>query len=601
MNSLESSPLLALTQLYDRLTSDPSYNISPMGYTAQKVSFCMVLSADGKLVAIQDARFIGEETNKPYAQLLNVPGQSAGAAIAACLLWGTSGYTLGYKTPDPKDPEKTAKALERVPLLFAAFREKHLALEQEINAPEYTTVCNFLRTWDPAEIQKFLPTIDEYTTSFGVFSIEGKPGYLHNLPAVAKYWTKTNTTPDPDAVIGQCLITGEENQPLARLVNPPVKGVRDASAMCAKIVSFNCPAFESYGLEQSYNSPMSQAAAFKHVTALNSLLAGPKSDKHRIQVGDSTTAFWTSTPTATEGFLAEFLEGFEAEKSVGAQDEPALSKLSAFLKVLRAGGGRELRNQLNDDPDTPFYMLGISPNVARLFIRFWRVSTLGETVDNLAKHYEDLRIDRPPGEHNPEFPALWVLLLQTAREASEISPSLAGPVMRAVLTGSHYPRVLVQSVIRRIRIDREVRYLRAAILKAFLNRNHDKKLTMSLDTTRKDLAYLLGRLFAVFEKTQDDTGGVSNVRDKFFGAACTTPGRVFPVLLKGYQHHLTKATRERGHGMRVNREKLVQEIYEGIDIIPATLGLEDQSLFSVGYYQQRQAFFAKQEAPTAES
>src|SRR5690606_20783083 len=156
-----------------------------------------------------------------------------------------------------------------------------------------------------------------------------------------------------------------------------------------------------------------------------------------------------------------------------------------------------------------------------LSVRFWYAGSLGSLVDHLRDHYDALRIVRSPSPHNPEFPAMWQLLRQTARESKDISPLLAGPLLRAVLTGPPYPPMLASAVIARIRADRGLSYLRAAVLKAFLNRNHDQKIPMSLDFSRPDPAYRLGRLFAVLEKTQEDALPRINatIRDRFYSAA----------------------------------------------------------------------------------
>jgi len=68
---------------------------------------------------------------------------------------------------------------------------------------------------------------------------------------------------------------------------------------------------------------------------------------------------------------------------------------------------------------------------------------------------------------------------------------------------------------------------------------------VSLNEERTDAAYLLGRLFAVLEKAQQDaaSGGKLNatIRDRYFGAASATPQSVFPVLLRLAQHHMAKS------------------------------------------------------------
>ena len=594
MPSPESSPLRALDALYDRLASDARYDLARPGYSTQKVSFCVVLNPDGSLSAIQDER--DTSGKKPLARLLTLPGQAkpSGQGLNPCFLWDNSAYLLGYKTPD-KDPEKARKEAERAALAFEAFRERHLALESTLADPGFTAACAFLRSWTPARALEHKAQLDDFAaTGFGVFRLVGEKAYIHDRPALRAYWERTALAADPDAARGQCLLSGEPEQPLAKLVEPAIKGVSGAQSSGAKIISFNCDSFTSYGKEQALNSPISQASAFRHATALNALLSGPQSRLHRVQIGDATTVFWTGQPTAVESLFAAFLDGHTPDDDTVSQDETLREKLRTFLEVLREGGGRTL-GRLADDAATPFYVLGLSPNAARLSVRFWYADSLGHLVDNLHDHYVALAVVRPPGPQHPEFPAMWQLLRQTARESKDISPLLAGPLLRAVLTGAPYPPTLASSVIARIRADREITYLRAAILKAFLNRNQNKDIPMSLDPARTEPAYRLGRLFAALEKTQEDAlpGLNATIRDRFYSAASATPSTVFPRLLRTYQHHLSKATGERGIGLKVNRERLVQEICAGLDTMPAHLGLEGQSLFALGYYHQRQAFFAK--------
>lgn len=594
MSAPESSPLRALDQLYDRLAGDDRYDLARPGYSAQKVSFCLVLHPDGTLAALQDER--DTTGKKPLARLLSLPGQAKppGQGLNPCFLWDNSAYLLGYKTDDEK-PERTAKA-------FAAFRQRHLDLvasEASLAAdPAFAAVCAFLRDWTPARAVEFKAQLDDFAaTGFGVFRLTGERGYVHERPAIRGYWGKNQTVADPDAPRGQCLITGECDQPLAQLVEPAIKSVAGAQTSGAKIVSFNCDSFTSYGKEQALNSPISAGAAFRHATALNALLAGPRSHFHRIQIGDATTVFWTERPTATEGFLAEFLDGHTPESETVSQDEPLRARLRAFFEVLREGGGRSLAD-LGDPADTPFYVLGLSPNAARLSVRFWQAGTLAGFVEHLRAHYAALRLVRRFAETEPEFPPAWLLLRQTARESKDISPLLAGPFLRAMVSGAPYPPTIASAVLNRIRADHDVGYLRCSILKAFLHRNHQLDLPMSLDSDRSEPAYRLGRLFAALEKTQEDAlpGLNATIRDRFYSAASAIPRAVFPRLLRTYQHHLSKAVGERGMGLKINRERLVQEICSGLAEMPSHLGLEGQSLFALGYYHQRQAFFTKAEA-----
>ncbi|MFH1496616.1 MAG: type I-C CRISPR-associated protein Cas8c/Csd1 [Verrucomicrobiota bacterium] len=605
--------LQALTQLYARLATDPdnAYGLPIPGTSTQRVTFCIVLKPDGTLHAIEDARETHHETTKSgktkttqTARQLLLPGESKppGQGINPCTLWDNTAYLLGYKKPD-KDPEKTEKEAARAAATFAASRDHHLALESTINAPAYSAVCRFLQNWTPARAAEHTEQLDDFAaTGFGVFRILGENRYVHQDPAFDKCWKSTQAATAASDVVASCLVTGESS-PIARLHDPAIKGVNGAAPGGAKLASFNLDAFESYGKSQSYNAPVSEEAAFRYCNALNALLSGPQSRRHRLQIGDATTLFWTERETITESLFADILGGDVSSEETTPdapateEDEAKRRRIETFLQILRQGGGADVAD-LGDDPGTRFYVLGLSGNVTRLSVRFWHVGTLAEMVDRLRAHYAALRMIRPY-EKDPEFPPLWMLLRQTARETKDIPPLLAGAVMHAILNGTPYPQILYNAALNRIRADHTINYLRAALIKAVLTRlpNANYQLTMSLDTDRTDTAYLLGRLFAALEKTQEDAlpGINATIRERFYSSASATPGAVFPRILRTYQHHLAKL--DGGH--KTNRERLVQAIHAPLTGYPAHLGLEGQGLFAIGYYHQRQDFFTKKEKSEA--
>ena len=108
---------------------------------------------------------------------------------------------------------------------------------------------------------------------------------------------------------------------------------------------------------------------------------------------------------------------------------------------------------------------------------------------------------------------------------------------------------------------------------------------MSWDPDRKETAYLLGGLFAVLEKAQLDALGKVNttIKDRFFSAASATPASVFPRLLRLSQHHIEKA--EYGYAS----DRRIAEIMEDVNSFPAHMGLQEQGLFAIAYYQKKNA------------
>lgn len=605
--------LQSLNQFFERISGEEEYNLPQPGYSTQNVTFYIVLQPDGSLLNIEDARETITETTKSgktktiyRPRQLLVPGDSKppGQGIAPCTLWDNTAYLLGYKKPD-KDPEKAAREASRAKESFAASRAHHLQLESAIKHPAFSVVCRFFENWTPDQAEAWKEKLDDFAaTGFGVFRVLPERNFVHALPEFKTWWNSTKAeSENSDPVSAPCLVTGE-TLPIARLHDPAIKGVNGAAPGGAKLASFNLKAFESYKKEQSFNSPVSSKVAFQYCNALNALLNGPQSERHRVVIGDTTTVFWTEKRTNTESIFAAFLTGQVESDSTAkdtlSEDQALHQRLHGFLNILRKGGGSSIE-ELGDNPNSRFYILGLSGNVTRLSVRFWHVSTVAEMVDRLRAHYDALCLKRS-FDNEPEFPAPIRLLDQTARERKAISPLLGGQLMQAILHGTSYPMSLYRGVLNRIRANDPVSYLKAAIIKAILTRNFNQSIEMSLNTKRTEPAYLLGRLFAALEKTQEDALGKVNagLRERFYSSASATPGAVFPRILRTYTHHLAKLE----GGRKINRERLIQAIHTPLDGYPNHLTLEEQGLFAIGYYHQRQDFFTSnkdEEKPSSEN
>ena len=565
--------LQALNELYARIPGSPEYV-----YATKPVSFTFVLDRNGALVDVQDER--SAEGKRPAPKRLDVPDilQRRSVKIMPNLACDNSAYVLGRD--DKENPE-------RARLCFESFKALHARLAQDVPQPATTAVAAFLATWDPARTDELKYKEDLVGGANICFRLSGTREYLHDAPGVAAWW-RSYVGSQKAGVVGQCLISGLQ-QPIAKL-HPPVKGVRDAQTMGAGIVSFNLEAFESYGKEQNLNAPVGEEAAFRYAVALNHLLA--RDSRRRIQIGDATTVFWTEKPEPIEDVFGLLIHPPE--------DADQNARLIALLHAVRAG----LHPPEMGNPSTKFYILGLSPNGPRLAVRFWLVSSVEEIAQRVARHFEDLRII-PQWPSDRPYSPLWLLLKQTAVQGKDenIPPTLAGAAMRSILTGTLYPRMLLQAVVRRIRAEEgDVSYLRVSLIKACLNRQfrnegNREEVPVSLDMNRKEPAYRLGRLFAVLEKVQADALGDPNatITDRFYAAASATPAVVFPRLVRLSQHHLAKLE----GGLRVVREKLVQEIADALDGFPPHLGLEDQGLFAIGYYHQKKDLYTKKEAKGA--
>jgi CRISPR-associated protein Csd1 len=388
--------------------------------------------------------------------------------------------------------------------------------------------------------------------------------------------------------LGTCLLTGDMNVAI-ETTHPVTKGVWGAQSSGACIVSFNKDAFNSYGKSQSLNAPVSRVAVSQYGKALNTLLDSPG---QRIQVGDASTVFWSEKKSAFESDFSYFFK--EPEK-----DDPdaGTEKIKALYESVKSG------TYLEDDGDDRFYILGLAPNAARIAIRFWKVGTISEFAFHIKQYFDDFAIIKPPKE--PEYYSIWRILVNIATQdkSDNIPPNMAGDFMRAILDGTPYPATLLQACLRRIRSDTETRVkpVRAALIKAYLNRYYyfypnpkHKEVALQLDINQPSTGYQLGRLFAVLEKIQEEAnpGINATIRERFYGAACSTPVTVFTNLLRLKNHHLAKLDNK---GRVITFEKLLGDIVGKLQDFPPHLNLHEQGRFAIGYYHQRQAFFERKD------
>ena len=358
--------------------------------------------------------------------------------------------------------------------------------------------------------------------------------YIHDRPAARALWARLSAEGDKTEAV--CLVTGERG-PIARL-HPSIKGVWGAQSSGASIVSFNLDAFTSYGHEQGDNAPVSEAAAFAYTTALNRFLESDSG--HRIQIGDASTVFWADASEANkaaeaENYFAGFWDDGGDDAARRQRGDRRRRRSRAKLEMIRAGpAAREGRAGAAEG--VRFHVLGLAPNAARLSIRFYFEDDFGAIAANYQRFLADMRIEPPPRDGQP---ALWRYLVETAvlRKRENVPPNLAGEWLRAILTGTRYPQTLLSTVLMRLRADNDVNALRVAMLKAVLIRNCNRKDTpVSLKPDNRDKGYLLGRLFAVYERIQTDAlGGKVNatIKDKFYGSASAQPRKVFALLDKG--------------------------------------------------------------------
>jgi CRISPR-associated protein Csd1 len=579
------SILASLAKAYDRLPEAP-----PFGFSSEKIGFLVSLNEDGSVAHVVDLRQ-GEGKRKQAPMMLVPRPVKRTAGIASNTFWDKTSYLLGV----------TAGEGRRTADEHAAFVNRHLGLLREATDQGLLALRRFLEIWTP---DKFHPPLwpDDMKDQNVVFGLESerlRNIRLHDRQAAKVLWARVSAEGDSAAQI--CLVSGEPG-PVARL-HPSIKGVWGAQSSGAALVSFNLDAFTSYGHEQGDNAPVSEAAAFAYTTALNRFLE--RDSGHRVQIGDASTVFWAESSNDTAAADAESL--FASYFDPKLEDASATRSIGVQLERIRKG------EQLEDiepdlDKSVRFYVLGLAPNAARLSIRFYFQDDFGVLTRNYQRFVEDMRIAPPPRD---PYPPLWKYLSELAvlGKRENVPPNLAGEWMRAILSGSHFPLTLLSGILMRIRADGDVNALRVAILKAVLNRNFNREAPVAFDPDNTNRGYLLGRLFAAYEQAQTAALGSkvnSTIKDKFYGSASAQPRKVFALLESGSANHLSKVGKQ-SPGRRVNLEKLIGGIMDrmnpGGDPFPASLPAEDQALFGLGYYHQRNEFFkrAAESANTGEA
>jgi CRISPR-associated protein Csd1 len=571
--------LQALNVYYNRLREDPESGIALPGFAPQKISFAVVINREGRLMEIQDIRDTSGKKPRPIAVMLP-EAVIRTVGVASNFMWDNTGYVLGLDNKGK--PERTREC-------FEAFRKLHHEIGDGSKDAGMIAMLSFLDSWKPSKPPKSLDW-EEIVGSNLVFRLARDRGFVHQRPAIVAVWGKRKTT--ATALKRTCLVTGE-NAPIAPL-HAKIKGVKDAQSTGAAIISFNLDAFRSFGKDQNYNAPVGEQAAFAYTTALNHLLRFES--KQKLQIGDATTVFWTEGASFVEDYLGYILDPRQ-DAAVSAAEA---KKIADYLKAVRSGKMPDLIK----DGSMQFHILGLAPNASRLAVRFWYTDSVEAFSRHLGRHFADLHIAKE-FDNQVDYPGIWQLLIETAplRKSDNINPKLAGALMRSILQPVPYPAFLLAAVIDRIRADHNVNYYRAALIKAVLRRNHAREdIAMALDEESKDVAYRLGRLFAVLEKAQKDVMPELNatIKDRFFSSASATPRVVFPQLVRLSQHHLAK---DDNRGRKINRDKLIQAILDGIEAdkgFPAHLTLEDQGMFTLGYYHQRKALFTSKESDEAE-
>jgi CRISPR-associated protein Csd1 len=567
--------LQRLSALYDRLLEEGA--VEPPGWQRKEITFVVVLDRDGRFVDLEDTRGLDAKGRKTRGRPFVVPRalDRSGTAAPANLLWDNSEYVFGLTSRGKSHEAGRRKALACQQRFIERLEQLPELLASDVGV---AAVRAFLKTGDYGAVQAhpYWPELTE-SSSLVSFRLDGEQCLVCERPSIRTAITDLHDG-DETPVSGQCLITGSVDQ-ISRL-HYSIRALRGTQR--AKLVSFDDPAFRSHGLEQSYNAPVARRSAMAYAAALDWLLAyRPGEPRRRIDAGDTSYVFWAERKDPLEDAFADFLEEPPAP--------PPATPDSAEMREAFASPYKGLRPLLSDG--TRFCVFGIAQNNSRLAVRYWREAPVSEVAAHLLTHFDDIAI-AGPGENEP-LPLRRILRgLAVQGKDENVPPLLGGTIVAAILDGTEYPLAALQAAIGRCRAERSVTRERAALIKACLARRArltrlpEMEVGMSLDPDNTSPGYRLGRLFAVLEAIQRraQPGINATIRDRFYGAASSTPVVAFPHLLDLKNAHLGKL--EGGLAQWFDRQ--IEEIVAGLPLdLPTSLTLDERGRFAIGYYHQR--------------
>lgn len=564
--------LQKLVEYYRRKAADPDSDIAPQGFEDKEISFIIQVNLDGQFLQIKDTRE-KIKGNKLHGKRFRVP-QSVNRSSNQLpnFLWDNQEFVLGMpiegKTTTKEKLNKKHQAfLKNLKTLYP-----HLLDNSEIQA-----IIRFLESDFIVELQKD-PLWNELLKKAQNLSFEvigGFEGIICQHPDVITAIESKSSTEG-----GICLVTGE-NSPIAR-IHHAVKGVQGSESMGAKFVCFNFDAAESFQKTQGENAPIGEFASFAYTMALNSLLKSSQ----KISYGEAiTVVFWAAKNNHPfESLLSQLIE-------TAPKDDP--DRLTNAVKSLYDSPFRG--TYIPDDDGTQFHLLGLSPNASRLAINFFWTSTVSEISYNMKLHFSDLLI-----VGYKEYFSIYEIIssLVVEGDLKKLPPNIMVGYLKAIIEGRMYPFQLLSMALQRLKDKEGISQRRAALIKSWLNRyirkfqRHEKEVLVSLDQSNDNIGYLLGRLFSILEKIQEEAHGKATIRDRFYSSASARPVTAFPQLMRLKNHHLSKLENK---GRVINFEKKISEVMDAISTLPTNLALVDQGFFAIGYYHQRQDFFNKQD------
>jgi CRISPR-associated protein Csd1 len=558
--------LKALYDYYQRSGEE----VAPLGLEYKQIGFIIVLDKNGHFLRFEDRRM----DKKSAQQFLVMKSVGRSSAPVANYLYDNSQYVFGYS--DKGDLDSMRKYFDtfksKVAEIYGMYSENkaiqavYAFYQQEPSAMVEAMQQDAL--WD--DIAK---NLNKKYSTFS-FLIDG------DTEIVASKRDLMNLATPEDTVEGKlCLVTGKHSKTVEVTTATMIPG----SQATAKLVAFQVNSgYDSYGKTKGNNAPISEDAEFAYTTALNHML---RPDSHnKFMVGNRTFLFWASSASQaakeSEDSLFALLGRPETD-----DDDP-----NRRIELVRSTFMAIYNGKLRADKDDTFYILGLAPNSARIAVVYWNEMPLRDFAGVISRHFEDMEMVDIRKEKKP-YVGLHSILggVTLGGKSSDAIPNMSDSVVKSIFQGLPYPISLFQACIRRVRAEQSINVVRAAIMKAYLNRlndNNHKNIERMLDKENNNQGYLCGRLFAVLENLQYAANKQDSIRSSYMNAASSTPAAVFSTILKLSNSHYGKLSKE-NKGLAVFFDNQKKEIMAMIQDFPTTLDLGDQGRFFLGYYHQK--------------
>ncbi|WP_329905456.1 type I-C CRISPR-associated protein Cas8c/Csd1 [Porphyromonas pogonae] len=628
--------LQALYNYYITMQAQQDNAIAPLGMEYKNIPFIIVIDMDGNFVRIEDTRSKSNNNKGESFLVAQSLGRSGSkSSDVANRLWDHKGYVLCYakdntdkgKSNAIKQHESFVKKIKEICEIFPdnkefnavkAFYEKEESLieikgnGQELIGtessilPHKNDIFNSIQLMPGANISFMIRGMNRIVASHPDIKtlISMDQSFLNNDDAIS------NDLPISDSLKGNegiCLITGKKGR-LIRL-HKSMGSMLGAKAT-ASLVSFQTNSgYDSYGKTQGLNAPISEEASFAMTTALIDLLKSGRETNYKI--GDMKLIFWNAQfdKTLIETYKAATFDPPESDvkpkkkRKTDDIDELYSNNSYKVYDALKAIIGSK-DGYIDKVSEDRFYILGLTPNSGRIAVKLWQEGSVREIVGNTLQHLQDMNIiswDGLLNESHPPLRNLYSIVKSVSIGTQDKwQTNLIEAIIHSIVSGKQYPHTLQLACLNRMFQERNVTSLRAAILKAYLIRNHKYTITMALDPQNNNKAYLCGRLFAILEKIQQnaDPEVKGTIRVRYFTAAAKTPALVFGMLTQLSNHHLSKIKKDKlGLSKWLDQQLCdIYNLFPGKDPnFPLHFKLDEQSLFAVGYYHQKAISYNKKD------